>query len=123
MIVLTLSVFLWRAKCVITKTYRLTHFTDNSHRNEKLFLTGRIVSLFIGTYLCIAMRFVLLAISFLQYDVLMMMYRQRCIKQQRSETSNTCLCITIRFVVTGCQLFAIYLICPDSCILHIGALE
>ena len=43
---------IWRAKSVITKTYKLTHFTDKlcscldkSYRNEKLFsATRQIVS-------------------------------------------------------------------------------
>ena len=47
-----LQAAVWRAKSVITKTYKLTHFTDKlcscmdkSYRNEKLFsTTGQIVS-------------------------------------------------------------------------------
>ena len=58
-----------------------------------------------GTFLCITIQFVLLAIKLfaIQSDL----SRQRCMKQQRSETSNTCLCITIRFVLLAVSFSAI----------------
>ena len=47
--------------------------------------------------------------------------RQKCMKQPRSEASNTCLCITIRFVLQAVSFLRYDLICPDSEYWHIGA--
>ena len=51
------------------------------------------------------------------------LHRYVPMKQQGSEASNTCLCITIRFVLLVVSILQYNLICPDSDILHIGALK
>ena len=55
----------------------------------------------------------------LRYDL----SKQRCMKQQRSKTSNTCMWITIRFVLLAVSFLQYDLICPNSNFWHIGALK
>ena len=74
-----------------------------------------------GTFQCITIRFVFLAIKL--FAMRSDLSRQRCMKRQRSVTGNTCLCILIRFVQLAVSFFRYDLICPNSDFWHIGALK
>ena len=75
-----------------------------------------------NTCRCITIQSVLSAIKL--FAIRSNLSKQRCAKQQRNEASNTCPCITIRFVVLlAVSVLQYDLICPDSNILHIGALK
>ena len=66
-----------------------------------------------STQLCITIRFVLLAISFLQYDLICPKDNE-CMTHRRSEASSMQLCITIRFVLLAISFLQYDLICPKD---------
>ena len=114
---------LFRKYPMMTQRRNKTHSTSLPMRSDlsrQQVMTQRRIGV-TGTFLCIMIRFVLLAIKL--FVIPSNVSRHGCMKQQRSETSDSCLCIAIRFALLAVSFLQYDMICPDSEFGQIGALK